>query len=244
MRVECEACKDLAVASFAIDGQTVRATCAACGAVTTAVAVGAPAPAPAPRGPTCPKCGAGKVPDAVACAGCGLLAARMDTFVAERDATVPASVRAAWDAVITRWEDLALHDALFALVAEHGVYAWAAGRYRDEARARPDDVTASRQVERLRKATEATMFVTARPRTPDAPTPYKGVLGILVLLIVMVVVGSIYALVKSRSTRAPPSMPSSAPAGARAPVTPGPPRSPGSPGGPAPGGAPPPGQVR
>src|SRR5688572_22855922 len=103
--------------------------------------------------PACPKCGAARS-ELPACPRCGLRTDRMATFAAEREASVPEPVRAAWDQVSAAWDDAALHDALFTLTAEHGAYAWTAARYR-EARAGKPEGTIDPHLERMRKAAEA-----------------------------------------------------------------------------------------
>lgn len=150
----------------------------------------------------CPKCGAPRAE--TACPKCGLLAERMDAFARELDAQAPASVRAAWAQVCDRWEDAAAHDALFSLTAEHEVFAWTAARYR-EAGAHPPDATApyretaesrpgaTAYLERVRKAAEATMLVSATPRRGERQ-PYMSSLVVLALLALMIVVGLALAM--------------------------------------------------
>ena len=212
MRVECESCRALVDASFAVTGGTARATCPACHHVMTA----APAPPAAPEveAALCPKCGAPR--DGEACKTCGLAASRMAAFSAARDADVPAAVQAAWQRVTAGWDDAARHDELLRLVTLHHAYAWAASRYR----ARRDDV-ATRQLERLRRAAEATLFASATVRPDAAVAPYRATRAVLVVLIVAVLVGLVYAMVmrgRSEPVR-------SAPVPAR-PLVPGHPVSP------------------
>src|SRR5512139_1925399 len=80
--------------------------------------------------PGCPKCGTARAGES-ACPKCGLLASRMAAFEKDREASVPAVVRAAWHHTSNNWEDPSSHDRLFALTAEHQCYAWTAARYRD-----------------------------------------------------------------------------------------------------------------
>jgi hypothetical protein len=166
----------------------------------------------------CPKCGAPRAD--TACPKCGLLAERMDAFARELDAQAPASVRAAWDEVCDRWEDAAAHDALFSLTAEHKVFAWTAARYR-EAGAHPPDATApyretaearpgaTAYLERVRKAAEATMLVSATPRR-DERKPYMSSLVVLALLALMIIVGLMLAMFmhgRRNSASPPPAAP-------------------------------------
>ncbi|MBL0216462.1 MAG: hypothetical protein IPQ07_21585 [Myxococcales bacterium] len=161
--------------------------------------------AAAPEVDRCPKCEAALRPGLAACATCGLATSRMPTFTSERDTSVPEAIRAAWDQVVERWTDEARHDALFRLVAERGEYGWVAARYREQARERDNDAIATKQMERIRRAIEATLLVSATARDKPATTPYKNLLALLVVLIIVLVVGMVYVFVKARSAPdAPP----------------------------------------
>jgi hypothetical protein len=288
VRVECESCRELVVASFALDGHAVRATCPACrhvmsvveaagpeagapealrpeeavpetsrpersalersGSATAPVQgpVGAPthaqadapddAPDDAPtqvaagaagdRSP-CPKCGAVRGGDATACGSCGLAVARMAAYIDARDAAVPDPVREAWARAAAAWHDDARHDDLLGLVASHNAYVWAAGRYR----ARGDDAVARRQLDRLRRAAEATLLASATVRPAAETRPYRGTAGVLAVLVVMTVIGVLYAVVlrdhlssRARPAQAGPGTPGST--GAARPLVPGHPVSP------------------
>jgi hypothetical protein len=204
------------VASFAIDGPTARATCPACHHVMT-VREGSPRDAPgarpveppratAPAVPgareastargspddasLCPKCGAARVAGAEACGACGLAIARMAAYIDARDAAVPDPVREAWARAAAAWDDEARHDELLRQVASHNAYAWAAGRYRT----RGGDAVARRQLERLRRAAEATLLASATVRAAEA-RPYRGTAGVLAVLIVVIAIGLLYAVV-------------------------------------------------
>jgi uncharacterized Zn finger protein (UPF0148 family) len=216
MRVECESCHELVTASFALHAGALRATCPACRhAMTVAmapVAVDAPA---------CPKCGAPRRGEAAACPACGLAASRMASYTEERDAAVPESVRAAWQRAAEAWSDPARHDELLQQVAAHRCYAWAAAHYR----ARTGDPVAERQLDRLRRAAEATLLAGATVRPDATAGPYRATLGVLAILIAAIVIGVVYAtLIRGPSGAV-------APAGVSAPVpaqplTPGHPVSP------------------
>lgn len=145
--------------------------------------------------PRCPKCDAARAGAAPACPRCGLSADRMDGYAAARDADVPAAVAAAWERVVASWDEPAGHDALLALISQHGAYAWGAARYRDAARERPGDPVAARQLERLRRATELTLLATAtRPKDRTAG-PYRASTAVLVVLVVAALAGLLYATV-------------------------------------------------
>lgn len=197
MRVECESCHELQVASFAIDGSDVCATCPACGHAMRARA--APAVPAGPEAPACPKCGAPRRDDATACATCGLAVSRMESFREALEAAVPGEVREAWARTAEHWSDAARHDELLRLVASHRCYAWAAGRYRT----RKSDETAVRQLERLRRAAEATLLASATARDQAAARPYRASTGVLAILIVAILVGLVYALVLRQPALAP-----------------------------------------
>jgi hypothetical protein len=206
------------VASFAIADAAIRATCPACRHV---MAV-APAHAPAsdvpdePARARCPKCGAPRGASRGAedaCASCGLAVARMAAYTAARDAAVPQVVADAWRRATEAWTDTARHDELLRVVAVHDSYAWAAGRYRT----RGDDV-AGRQLDRLRRAAEATLLAGATARPDVSIAPYRATRGVLMVLIVALVVGLVYAMVIRTRTTAP-----------HAPVIPARPLEPGRP---------------
>jgi uncharacterized Zn finger protein (UPF0148 family) len=211
VRLACESCRELVVASFEVDGDVVRATCPACHAVMTAQVAAA---APADDAPLCPKCGALRRGEA-ACPGCGLAASRMAAFTDAREAAVPAPVRDAWDRVTAHWSDSAAHDELLQLVATHNCYAWAAGRYRTRR-----DAVAQRQLDRLRRTAEATLFASASARSDANSAPYRASRSVLAILIVAIVVGLLYATVIRDNPR------SRAPAIPARPLTPGQPVSP------------------
>lgn len=207
MRVECGSCKRLAEGQFQLDvaGGGVSITCTSCGCTTAA-------PLQAPRAPVstipleklCPKCGAPRQAGAESCKGCGILASRMQAYAEERDASVPDEVRAQWEACVAAWNDPARHDALLISVARQGCYAWTAGRYRDAALSRPHDPVAPRQLDRLRRAGEATLFATAAARPEKGRTPYVAVVGILAILLVSIVGGVMYASAKTKDASASP----------------------------------------
>lgn len=101
------------------------------------------------------------------------------------DAEVPEPVRAAWDAVVARWDEPAAHDALLAAAAQHRSFGWACARYRE----RGDDPVAARQLERMSRAALATMYATASVRPEHEAGPMRGPMVLLALLVVALVVG-------------------------------------------------------
>jgi hypothetical protein len=211
MRVECESCHELVIASFALDAGALRATCPACRHAMTVPL------APATAASVCPKCGATRRGDQAACPGCGLASARMASYTEAHEAAVPEPVRAAWVRVAEAWSDPARHDELLRQVATHRCYAWAAGRYRTRA----GDPIAERQLDRLCRAAEATLLAGATVRRETAAAPFRATVGVLALLIATVVVGLVYAALVR-----PPSDATIAPAG---PAPAGHPMSPSAP---------------
>ena len=218
MRVECESCGALVAASFARDGDGVCATCPACAhAMTVALAPdrrAASAAADEPADARCPKCGAARRGDA--CPSCGLAVARMASFSDRRDAAVAEPVRKAWARAVAGWDDPVRHEELLQQVAAHNGYAWAAGRYR----ARGRDPIADRQLDRLRRAAEATLLASATVRR-ETTRPYRVTRGVLGFLIAVIAAGLLYA-----TMRRPPRAPS--PPRSPAPLVPGHPISPSS----------------
>jgi hypothetical protein len=143
---------------------------------------------------SCPKCGTPRAAPASACPRCGLASDHMAAYAGKRDAELPDAVAVAWEAALAAWSDPARHDALFQLIVLHGAYAWAAAKYRDHKRAlNDDDAIGDRQLERLRRAAEATLRVTGTARADTTPKPYRALLAVLVVLIVATIVGLLIA---------------------------------------------------
>ena len=165
------------------------------------------APAPA----SCPKCGAPRRGEP-ACPRCGLSADRMEAYARTREASVPEAVAAAWDRVLEAWDEAERHDALLRLVAQHDAYAWAAAKYREAKRAAPAspspfrsypdhaiDAVADRQLDRMRRAAEATLYASASAREERTGAPYRAAAAILVLLVFAVVAGLVFAAALRRA---------------------------------------------
>lgn len=218
MRVECESCHELVIADFELHAGAVRATCPACRHAMTVPL------APATAAPVCPKCGATRRGEQAACPGCGLASSRMAGYTEVHEPEVPEPVRAAWARVADAWSDPARHDELLRQAAAHRCYAWAAGRYRT----RSGEPIADRQLDRLRRAAEATLLAGATVRRDAAASPYRATVVVLALLVAAVVVGLVYAaLVRAPSdaTIAPAGPSPFAPVRPR-PLPPAPPASP------------------
>lgn len=228
MRVECPSCKQTVSPALAINAIDVGMTCPSCSAAigadvlagaetddevatTTPIPVAARTrsvddiamtnPIPTTQAKVCAKCGTALRDGAGACASCGLAVSKMATY-SEKEIDVGPAIKAAWARVIASWDDEARHDALFRLVAETGEYGWAAARYREQAKSRPDSPIATKQQEKLRRAIEATLIVSATTREKPQAAPYKSTLTMLGVLVIMLIIGMFYLFIKSRGTPA------------------------------------------
>ena len=123
----------------------------------------------------------------------------MEAFTETVDADVPEVVRAAWRRVIEGWTEAPRHDALFGLVSQYSAFAWAAGRYRVAERDHPEDSIAGKQLERMRRAMEVTLLVTATQRPDTTKKPYQSTLAILIGLVVLMAIGVVYAMIRDDS---------------------------------------------
>ncbi|MDB4953338.1 MAG: hypothetical protein JWO36_907 [Myxococcales bacterium] len=130
----------------------------------------------------------------------------MEAFTETRDAAVPEVVRTAWQRTLDGWSEPERHDELLRLVGQHSAYAWVAGRYRDAQREHPADTIGERQLDRVRRAAEATLFVSATPRPDKANKPYQSTVAILVVLVLLMAIGLGYALVRDNTTQAKPAV--------------------------------------
>jgi hypothetical protein len=141
----------------------------------------------------------------------------MDAYGKAGDAAVPGEVAVAWDRVIEAWDDAERHDALLRLVVRHDAYAWTAGKYRDAKRAVPAspspfrsypdhavDAIADRQLERMRRAAEATLYASASARQERGRSPYRAATAILALSIFAIVAGLVFAAVLQGGSPAGP----------------------------------------
>jgi hypothetical protein len=229
VKLQCDLCREIVVADFAVDGDAIRVRCPACdgsfrvaataaSAATAGPSVPAP-PAPTPpatTGPTltCPKCGSTQAP-ADACRSCGLRVDRMDDYAAQRPVDGAPTMIAAWADAQAAWTDPAVHDRLANLAPAHHAAAWLARRYRDHLRASPGDAIAADRIARIARISEAALRASATPRGDKSAIglavgstsakPYRGVLTILIVLVMVIVAGTIYAIASTPS--APPDVP-------------------------------------
>lgn len=180
---------------------------------------------------SCPKCGAPRRAER-ACPRCGLAAHRMAAFAHARDAAVRPAVAAAWDRVLEAWDEQGRHDALLRLVAEHDAYVWAAGKYRDAKRSQPAspspfrtypdhaiDAIADRQLDRMRRAAEATLFASATARERRGrPSPYRASIGVIIMFVIAIAAGTVFMSIarpKTGGGAAPAEAQPAAPASAK-----------------------------
>jgi hypothetical protein len=102
---------------------------------------------------------------------------------------IPEVLEKAWQRALESWSDTASHDEVMRLVTQHDAYAWAAAQYRR----RPADAIRDRQLERVRKATEAPMLVAAFAKQRDkTKTPYKAPLVLLILMVLAAVAALLF----------------------------------------------------
>ena len=108
---------------------------------------------------------------------------------------IPDAVQNAWDAAVAQWDDPAKHTALLGLVAQHGCYAWAAGKYKERA----GDAVADKQLERLRTSAVAAMMATGAKKK-DETQPYRSTLIVLAALLLILVLGLVFvSIIKSNA---------------------------------------------
>lgn len=139
----------------------------------------------------CPKCDTPRHDAAAACSRCGLAAARMESYAKETEAAIPDVLTAAWDRAAEAWDDPARHDEVIRLVSQHDAFTWAAARYRTRA----GDPIGDRQLARIRKAAEATLYASATMRKDNAPKPYRALVSVLIMLIVAAIAGLLFVMV-------------------------------------------------
>jgi hypothetical protein len=224
VKLQCDLCREIVVADFAVDGGAIQVHCPACGKTFEVKATrgeGAAPTTPAPPAPVdkaarpagpmvCPKCGDAQ-PDAAACRTCGLLAAKMSDF-ARAAAPVPPELEAAWSRAQDTWRDAASHDTVHAVATATSGFAWAAQRYRDRLRADPTDTIAAEQLARLARSAELTLFATATKKPDKQQKPFRAALAVLAILAVLVVIGVGYAIFAGRLREDPGAPPAAAPA--------------------------------
>jgi hypothetical protein len=130
----------------------------------------------------CPKCISVRKEGAESCSACGLVYANFDPD--EQRLTEP--LRAAWLAVLERWDDRDAHDRLVSLAVGRGELAAAGRLYRIRLAQAPDDLYAQRgrdEVVRLASASPVAFTPTPVPGTSPKAQLVAGVILFLTLLV-------------------------------------------------------------
>ncbi len=102
---------------------------------------------------------------------------------------VNAVVTEAWDAAVADWDNPARHDALLTLAAKHEAYGWTAKQYQARLKENAEDAVAQRQITRLRKAAELTLYATAAQRETKTKTPFKASIAMIMIMIFLIIAG-------------------------------------------------------
>lgn len=129
----------------------------------------------------CPKCISARKEGADSCAACGLVYANFDPA----EQRISESLRAAWLAVLERWDDRDAHDRLLSLAVGQGELAATGRLYRIRLAQAPDDVYAQRgrdEVVRLATASPAAFQPTPAPGTSRAQVALGGLFFLLLVV--------------------------------------------------------------
>ena len=225
MKVQCDLCKEIVVADFAVAGDgAIELVCPSCRGRFTVSATRnrrvtgelvvrgenqrvrrASMPVAGEPDMTCPKCGEVQRLGP-ACRTCGLGADRMAEFAREQEATVPPAVAERWQHAEAHWSDPDAHEQLMQAAAGTGAYPWVARRYRDVLRQRPDDPVAPDQIARLARMAEATLIASASQRQ-TAVAPYRGIGAVMLVLLAVIAAGIVYVMVARRGPPPPNRIP-------------------------------------
>jgi hypothetical protein len=109
----------------------------------------------------------------------------------------------AWQHATEHWDEPARHDEVLRLANQHDAYHWAAARYRERVKARPDDAIAVDQLDRVRRAAEAQLIANAHARQKATPEPYRLTMALLGLLIIAIIAGLVYVVARGDEPRPP-----------------------------------------
>jgi ribosomal protein L40E len=151
----------------------------------------------------CPKCGAERTTNAEACIKCGLKTVRMETFAKVRDAKVSDAMKQAWQDAVAHWDDPKRHDAAFSLAAAQDALPWLGGRYRAEAKA--GDEMAAKRIEKIIRATEATLLASASDRDPAAKKRV-GYIALGIAFVILAIIGIVvYSQAKGKDAAPTPT---------------------------------------
>ncbi len=159
----------------------------------------------------CPKCGqalAAAVGDGALapCQKCGLARDRMAAFAAARPLEAP-EVIAAWEVLLTTWDDDTRHATFIELARQREALPLAARCYRDYQLAQPQDATAAKQLARVTKLVQVQMAATVAARVATERPPYQKVVVMLTVLTAMALAAWVYFDVIAKKSPARPSTP-------------------------------------
>lgn len=150
----------------------------------------------------CPKCGTARDEVRTHCRTCGLAHDKMAAFGVGRDSGNDALAQA-WQQATEHWDEPARHDEVLRLATQHDSYAWAAARYRERTKTRPDDAVAREQLDRVARAAEATLVANALARKTTQSEPYRATMAILGILIIAIIAGLVYVVARGDEPRPP-----------------------------------------
>jgi hypothetical protein len=117
----------------------------------------------------CPKCHTERRPGESACARCGLLVVRWESY---RDEVAPCPpVDEAWAALQTRWDDDAAHRHFLEAASRADALDLAARHYRRRKQEHPNDPRAAEGLRRAASMAEHLHAARAAERRPTTPSP-------------------------------------------------------------------------
>jgi len=150
MKFLCDACSRLAtVGDFLVREGSLVLVCPECGRESVGGQVREPKhapvlelakPRPPPSSALCPKCGAVRTAEDIACAKCGLV---FELFRPE-EYQLGSELEALWTRLEHDWNDPQAHESFIAACSQSGALNEAARRYRVRAAERPGDALAAR----------------------------------------------------------------------------------------------------
>ena len=127
----------------------------------------------------------------------------METFARVRDAKVSPGIKVAWQDVVDHWDDPKRHDAIFAMAATQDSLGWLGGRYRAHGK---DEPIAAARIEKIFKATEATLLATSSDRDP-ARGKRNSLIAFGIALMVLAIIGAAVYFTAPGSKSVPPAQP-------------------------------------
>ena len=148
---------------------------------------------------SCPKCAEPVADAATACPRCGLARDRFDGYAAASDATASDALVALWAACEAAWDDADAHEQFVAAVEVTSSFRFAATKYRQALRERPDDPIAVERLAEVGRRAEASLLdaaAEARQKPEEGKRPYQGIIIMLALLAALIAAGVVYAVFK------------------------------------------------